>query len=50
MSLKCLASSNLDYRELEKFFGELEMASLQRRIKKMMPDEQQVGEGQMSMF
>ena len=36
--------------ELERFFEEVEMKSLQRRIKKMMPDEQLVGKEQMSMF
>ena len=40
----------LDYIELEKFFDEMEMRSLQRRIRKMIPDEQKAGEDQMSMF
>ncbi|MBN2087158.1 hypothetical protein JW758_02320 [Candidatus Peregrinibacteria bacterium] len=40
----------LDYIGLEKFFEEMEMRSLQRRIKKMIPDEQLLGENQMSLF
>jgi DNA polymerase I len=42
--------SKLDFRGLSKFFEEMEMNSLQRRLKKITPDEQSVGEGQMSMF
>ncbi|MBU0727466.1 hypothetical protein KKA95_02170 [Patescibacteria group bacterium] len=42
--------NTLDYQGLGKFFEEMEMASLQRRLKKMTPDDKSVGEGQMSLF
>ena len=42
--------SRLDFAGLEKFFDEMEMRSLQRRIKKMMPDSQLLGKNQMSLF
>lgn len=41
---------NLDYLGLLRFFEEMEMKSLQNRLKKMMPPEKQQPEDQMSMF
>jgi DNA polymerase I len=40
----------LDFRGFGRFFEEMEMVSLQRRLKKVTPDEQSVGEGQMALF
>lgn len=40
----------LDYKGLQKFLEEMEMVSLQRRLKKITPDDKNVGEGQMSLF
>ncbi len=44
------AFSTLDFRGLGKFFEEMEMGSLKKRLQKITPDEQSVGEGQMTMF
>lgn len=41
---------HLDYCELLKFFEEMEMKSLQNRLKKMIPAERLAPEAQMSMF
>ena len=44
------AFSKLDFRGLSKFFEDMEMTSLQKRLKKITPDDQQVGEDQMALF
>ena len=40
----------LDYLGLDRFFDEIEMRSLQRRLKKMIPEEKLKPEDQMSLF
>lgn len=42
--------SELDYLGLQKFFEEMEMKSLQRRLLKLTPPEKQQPENQMTMF
>lgn len=41
---------SLDYRGLDKFFEELEMKSLRKRLAKIVPEEKRQPEAQMSMF
>ncbi|MBU0578087.1 hypothetical protein KJ742_04730 [Patescibacteria group bacterium] len=40
----------LDYKGLGKFFEEMEMTSLKRRLDKITPDEKKFGEDQMALF
>ena len=44
------ALDKLDYRGLQKFFEEMEMRSLQRRLTKMIPADKLASEDQMAMF
>ncbi len=44
------AIDKLDYLGLQKFFEEMEMNSLQRRLKKMAPSDKLTPENQMSLF
>ena len=44
------AIDKLDYLGLQKFFEEMEMRSLQKRLKKIMPPEKLQPENQMQLF
>lgn len=49
-SPEAILASKMDYRGLEKFLHGMDITSLDRRLKKLMPPEQEVPENQMSLF